>query len=75
MAAVLLSLCCFIGCPALMGVMWLMTRDREGWRLEREVRRLNAEARARREEVAAPAPAGEQAEQPVLAPPAPVARR
>ena len=44
MVAILLSLCCFVGCPLLTGVMWLLTRDREGARREREVRRLNAEA-------------------------------
>ena len=47
MTSVLLALCCGLGCPLLMGVMWLMSRDREGPRLERELSRLNAEAEAR----------------------------
>ena len=61
MVALLLSLCCFVGCPLLMGVMWLMTRDREGPRLERELRRLNAEAEASRPQVAPSAPGADPA--------------
>lgn len=48
MSALILSICCVVGCPLTMGAMWLMTRDRDGARIEREVRRLNAEADARR---------------------------
>ena len=69
MAALLLSLCCFVGCPLLMGVMWLMNRDREGLRLEREVRRLNAQADSRRAPVAPPPPISEplpRAERPAV---------
>ena len=78
MAAILLPLCCFVGCLLLMGAMWLMTRDREGARLQREVRRLNSEAQARRTRIASPAtspPAEQGTEQPVLGIPAPVVRR
>ena len=49
MTTVLLLLCCGLGCPLLMGGMvWLLGRDRESARLEREVRRLNRAAAADR---------------------------
>jgi len=44
MPATILALCCFLGCPLLMGAMWLVTRDPEKGRLEREIRRLNRAA-------------------------------
>lgn len=56
MVGVLLSLCCFIGCPLLMGAMWLMARDREGPRLERELKRLNVQAERERARAASDAP-------------------
>jgi len=49
----LLALCCFLGCPLIMGGMMFMMRDREGSKLEREIRRLNAQADRRREATAA----------------------
>ncbi len=49
----LLALCCFLGCPLIMGGMMFMMRDREGSKLEREIRRLNAHADRRREAIAA----------------------
>lgn len=48
----LLALCCFLGCPLIMGGMMFMMRDREGSKLEREIRRLNAQADRRREAIA-----------------------
>ena len=46
-------MCCFLGCPLLMGGMMFMMRDHEGAKLEREIRRLNAQADRRREAIAA----------------------
>ena len=52
----LLILCCVLGCPLMMGVMlFFMSRDGEGKRWEREIRRLNAGAE-RRTSAADPGP-------------------
>ena len=41
----LLVACCVFACPLLMGgIMWAMSRDWEGKRLERELRRLERQA-------------------------------
>jgi hypothetical protein len=49
MIQILLVVCCVFACPLLMGgMMWFMGRDREGGKVEREIRRLNRAAEARR---------------------------
>lgn len=49
MIQLLLVVCCVFACPLLMGgMMWFMGRDREGGKIEREIRRLNRAAEARR---------------------------
>ena len=47
MLQLLIVVCCVLGCPLLVGGgMWLLGRDWQGKRLEREIRRLNRRAGA-----------------------------